>query len=374
MSDATHDAADRITFVVGDTSYVVRRDGGGDVPAQVAESSGGWVARAELPLSGGAIGELVAFDVQVTDAGHHRRLEPAGRDGDAHPRRGVSRTRRRSSAPVPPAIDGEIDGVWSLANTVSTDVAVQGAGGATALVRTLWRANTLYVLAEVTDGTPDVSGSDPWVQDSLEIFLDAGNAKNGPYRFDDTQIRISAENVTSFGTGDVAFQEARLESETASTDDGYVVEAAVSLLEYGGAGTFHGLDFQVNDGSNGVRTSIRTWADPTGLGYQSTARWGVAKLVETDARAADRRCDRVAARRRAPGRTPAPRRSTSSSGRSPRPTGPTGPTCARPRVRPCSTISPRRSPSSASVSARARTRTPWRRRRGISSRCRDCSH
>ena len=70
-----------------------------------------------------------------------------------------------------------------------------------------------------------MSGSDPWVQDSLEIFLDAGNAKNGPYRFDDTQIRISAENVTSFGTGDVAFQEARLESETASTDDGYVVEA-----------------------------------------------------------------------------------------------------------------------------------------------------
>ena len=59
----------------------------------------------------------------------------------------------------------------------------------------------------------------------------------------------------------------------------------MSLLEYGGAGTFHGLDFQVNDGSNGVRTSIRTWADPTGLGYQSTARWGVAKLVETDARA-----------------------------------------------------------------------------------------
>ena len=57
----------------------------------------------------------------------------------------------------------------------------------------------------------------------------------------------------------------------------------MSLLEYGGAGTFHGLDFQVNDGTNGVRTSIRTWADPTGLGYQSTARWGVAKLVARDA-------------------------------------------------------------------------------------------
>ena len=44
------------------------------------------------------------------------------------------------------------------------------------------------------------------------------------------------------------------------------------------------LDFQVNDGTGGARTSIRNWADPTGLGYQSTARWGVVKLVDADAR------------------------------------------------------------------------------------------
>ena len=103
-------------------------------------------------------------------------------------------------------------------------------------MRTLWDDDTLYVLAEVTDATPDVSGSDPWVQDSLEIFLDGGNFKNGPYRFDDTQIRINSRTSMSFGTGDVAFQEARLESATAPTDDGYVVEASISLLEYGGAG------------------------------------------------------------------------------------------------------------------------------------------
>ena len=61
--------------------------------------------------------------------------------------------------------------------------------------------------------------------------------------------------------------------------DGYVVEASISLLEAGGMGTFHGLDFQVNDATAGVRTSIRNWADPTGLGYQSTSRWGVGRLV-----------------------------------------------------------------------------------------------
>lgn len=83
----------------------------------------------------------------------------------------------------------------------------------------------------------------------------------------------------SFGTGDEPFQRARVESATTRTETGYLVEVAVSLLESGGAGSFQGLDLQVNDASNGARTSIRNWADPSGAGYQSTARWGVAQLV-----------------------------------------------------------------------------------------------
>ncbi|GAB3838159.1 hypothetical protein GCM10029963_03930 [Micromonospora andamanensis] len=63
------------------------------------------------------------------------------------------------------------------------------------------------------------------------------------------------------------------------TGTGYTVEAAISLLEYGGLGTFHGLDFQVNDASDGARTSIRNWAEQNGEGYQTTARWGVGRLV-----------------------------------------------------------------------------------------------
>jgi hypothetical protein len=154
--------------------------------------------------------------------------------------------------------------------------------GASAVIRTLWQDNTLYVLAHVTDPILDDTGSDPWTEDSVEIYVDAGNVKNGSYRFDDTQIRINFNNVTSFGTGDEAFQANRLTSATNVVADGYVVEASVSLLEAGGAGTFHGLDFQVNDASGGVRTSIRNWADPTGLGYQSTSRWGVGRLLARD--------------------------------------------------------------------------------------------
>jgi endo-1,4-beta-xylanase len=182
-------------------------------------------------------------------------------------------------AAATPAIDGTVDGAWADANAVTTAKEISGTGGAIATVRTLWQGQTLYVLAEVADPIVDVSGSDPWVQDSVEIFVDGGNFKNGSYRFDDTQIRINADNAVSFGTGDEAFQAGRLQSAAVRTPTGYTIEAAISLLEYGGLGTFHGLDFQVNDGTAGTRTAIRNWADPTGLGYQTTARWGVGQLV-----------------------------------------------------------------------------------------------
>ena len=280
VADATVDAADAITLLLDGTSYTVRRDGTGDTPAEVVQTPTGWAAVVELPLPGATLGQLVDFDVQVTDGVVTHGWNQPGAVGTLTLVEPVSYTEAVEAGPAP-VVDGGIDSVWNTANSVSTDVLVEGAAdGATADVRTLWDDGTLYVLAEVTDSTPDLSGSDPWVQDSLEIFLDGGNFKNGPYRFDDTQIRINSANVVSFGTGDVAFQQARLDSATTSTPDGYVVEASISLLEYGGIGTFHGLDFQVNDGTGGVRTSIHTWADPTGIGYQTTARWGVVKLVE----------------------------------------------------------------------------------------------
>ena len=87
-------------------------------------------------------------------------------------------------------------------------------------------------------------------------------------------------------------QDARLTSATALTDTGYVVELAVTLrgqsggqndVPLGGAETFQGLDFQVNDGRDGSRYAVHTWADPKGTGYQDTSRWGVGHLVETPA-------------------------------------------------------------------------------------------
>ncbi|MFI2296528.1 endo-1,4-beta-xylanase [Isoptericola sp. NPDC019571] len=285
VTDADPDDADAVTFDVDGAPTTVGRDGtvtGPDGAAAVVEASDdGYVVVAHLPLAGAVEGGTAGLDVRVSDGATTSGWNTPGSLGTLTLLEGLSYL-EVAEATTAPQVDGVVDDAWADASAVSTDRQIEGDGGATATVRTLWSGDTLYVLAEVADPTPDVSGSDPWVQDSVEIFLDAGNAKNGAYRDVDTQIRISAENVTSFGTGDEAAQAARLTSATAAVDGGYVVEAAVDLLGAGGAGTFHGLDFQVNDGTAGARTAVRDWADPTGTGYQSTARWGVGRLVAAE--------------------------------------------------------------------------------------------
>ncbi|WP_380169016.1 endo-1,4-beta-xylanase [Jannaschia sp. R86511] len=280
VEDPDVEAGDSVELVVGEQSWTVARDGSGDADAVVTQTDGGWSAVVRLPVAGLAEGDQVQFDLRATDGEETVGWNLAGALGTLTLVEPLSYTEVPETA-VTPEIDGEVDAAWAAADVITTDKQIEGTGGATAEVRTLWQGTTLYVLAEVADPVLDASGSDPWIQDSVEIFLDAGNVRSGPYRYDDTQIRISYENAVSFGTGDEAFQVNRLRSETSVVDGGYVVEAAISLLDSSGVGTFHGFDVQVNDASNGARTSIRSWADPTGQGYQTTSRWGVAQLVGT---------------------------------------------------------------------------------------------
>lgn len=278
VDDAVAEAADGVEIEIGSATYAVGRDGTGDAPAVVTERGDGYDIVVEAPLDGAAINDTLQADVRVVDGSEVSGWNTPGALGT------LTLVEELSFASIPeagdaPVIDGERDAAWDGAAVLTTDKEVSGTGGAIGTFHTLWRDQTLYLYAEIADPVVDVTGSDPWIQDSVEIYLDAGNAKNGAYRYDDTQIRINAENVVSFGTGDETFQANRVDSATSIVDGGYVVEVAISLLEYGGEGTFHGLDVQVNDAAAGARQAIRNWADPTGAGYQSTARWGVAELV-----------------------------------------------------------------------------------------------
>ncbi|RAZ33006.1 endo-1,4-beta-xylanase [Microbacterium sp. SMR1] len=264
---------------------------GGDLAGRTVEADGAFYSVVQLPHEAPAVGATAAFDVRVFGAdGLVGSWNSAGATGQ------LTFYEELSYLEIPRAdtitVDAVVDDAWADAPRIETAKRVEGdATGATATVRTLWRDNVLYTLFEVVDPEIDTSNSDPWNRDGVEIFLDLGNTKSGAYGPNDTQIRITVDGDVTFGTGNEALQRSRLlESATARTANGYIVEAAIDLVgqsggqsdvPLGGAGTFQGFDAQVNDARGGSRFAVHTWAEPTGTGYQTTSRWGVLHLVES---------------------------------------------------------------------------------------------
>ncbi len=273
VEDATPQASDSVQLQVGDTIVDIDRD-----DAQITTATG-WSTVAVVPLTAATEGSLVLFDVRIIDNGSVRSAwnspDVLGTLTLLEPLSFVEIV----ETPDAVVVDGVIDDAWDQATVIETDKQVFGTTGATAEVRTLWRGNLLYVLMEVTDPVIDLEGTDPWTKDSVEIYLDSGNFKNGSYRYDDLQLRVDADNGVTIGAVDENFQLPRLQTATARTTTGYLVEVSIDLLGGAGPQTVHGLDFQVNDGFEGNRVSIRNWADPSGQGYLSTSRWGVGQLV-----------------------------------------------------------------------------------------------
>ena len=241
----------------------------------------------QLPLATPvAEGGTLPFDVRVVDGDEHGRVEHAGRD--AARSRSSSRCRTlevAAAATAPERSTATIDAAWADAAAVAHGQADQRAPAAPSRdVRTLWKDNTLYVLAEVTDPVVDVTGTDPWIQDSVEIYVDAGQLQERLVpvrRHADPDQRGQRRVVRHRRRGVPA--EPRDQRRRAAPTTGYVVEASISLLEDGGARHLprRGLPGQRRQRRRAAPRSTN-WADPTGAGYQSTARWGVAQLVEAD--------------------------------------------------------------------------------------------
>lgn len=305
VADAMVDAGDVVEFYVDDTNakageyqagdahYLIGRDGsttGDPAASAVTATADGYQVEAALPLATpGELGRDVGFDIRITDGQTGERVswsdQSHEQDTDTSRWGTLSLIEAVDHVEIPHttgtlAVDGEIEAAWDTAATVRTDVLVEGsADGAKADVRLLWDEQRLYVLAEVTDPQLDAGSSNPWEQDSVEIFVDPANAKNGPFLREDGQYRINFENAQSI-SGELDAIGENLNSAAAVTETGYLIEATVELPTAPSVGSFIGLELQVNDGTDGVRTAVHTWHDPTGQSFQNTTRWGVARLVE----------------------------------------------------------------------------------------------
>ena len=300
VQDNTNDAGDTVevfvdenngktsTYEPDDARHIIQRGASNAIPAVVRPLPNGYRVEAAIPLKSPAVlKQNIGFDLRITDASGAQIVlawnDPTRSQNTDTSKFGTLRLVEAVKAAEvlrgTPRVDAAEDLVWKEAAPLTTNTWVQGTTGATATLRLLWDATHLYVYAHVRDPLLSKASSNPWEQDSLELFVDQNNAKTVSYQADDGQYRVNYSNERSFGG---AASSANFVTATRVVSDGYIVEAAITLdALQAQPGALIGFDAQVNDDSTGTgaRTSTVTWSDPTGQSYQNTARLGVLQLA-----------------------------------------------------------------------------------------------
>jgi endo-1,4-beta-xylanase len=183
-----------------------------------------------------------------------------------------------------PEIDGKIDQAWKEAPRVEVIKAVDalltidGDKMATASVRVLWDADHVYALWQVKDANLSAQASDPWAQDSVEIFLDENQKRTAWYESDDAQYRVSCEGTLSGqGTG---FDQSNLKAAARKTKNGYVVEMSIKIQEAKlESGRKLGVELQVNDDpGTGERGAVAKWNHTEDDSWEDTSNFGTLLL------------------------------------------------------------------------------------------------
>ena len=169
-----------------------------------------------------------------------------------------------------PKIDGKIDAMWSEAKPIVPKYS-STKENTKATFRAMWDDKALYILAQVQDENITKDSTNPYEQDSMEIFLDQSNDKTKEFGADDLQFRINFANERTADKGDIA----RLYSKTSVLDGGYVIEARIAWDNYipENEKTI-GIELQINDGKGASRAGTINVFDSTGNAWQNTAVFG----------------------------------------------------------------------------------------------------
>lgn len=173
-----------------------------------------------------------------------------------------------------PVIDGKVDAAWSKAQVVTPRYVTDNIG-TTATFRTLWDDNAIYILAEVKDKNMSVESDTPYMQDSLEIFLDENNDKTQEYGIDDLHFRVNYKNSQSVDVGNAE----RFYTSTKKVKGGYLVEARVALNAKPLDGKVLGIELQINEAKDTERIGTINIFDSTGSAWNDTNKFGEVLLT-----------------------------------------------------------------------------------------------
>ncbi len=215
-------------------------------------------------------------------------------------------------APKSPVIDGNEDEAWARVprTKIKTSITSFGSGekasapsapeDLSASFRAMWDENNLYLLVDVTDdklvndNSPDQAVTVPtgstvipwWYDDSVEIYLDADNAKSAEYDKNDVHIRLNwnaTKPVMHLYNQNIETQLPGVAFAMVATAKGYRSEIKLPWAAFGvkaSLGARIGLDVHVNDDDDGSeRDSKITWNDSQDIAWQSPQAFGTAELA-----------------------------------------------------------------------------------------------
>ena len=170
-----------------------------------------------------------------------------------------------------PVVDGKVDGIWDRVRSVKPRYNTSN-DGTTAKFKTMWDDNALYILAQVKDSTLSVASTNPYEQDSMEVFIDENNDKTKEFGVDDLQFRINYLNTKTADKGDVN----RLYSKTTQVDGGYIIEARIEFTDKTKIANDQvlGIELQINAAKGPSRIGVLNVFDGSGNAWQNTCVFG----------------------------------------------------------------------------------------------------
>lgn len=174
-------------------------------------------------------------------------------------------------------VDGRKENAWNVCTRYKLENPVFGDDGATAGFYAFCDENKLYLLIEVHDNTPQLSGEIPTRCDCVEVFLNEDGEKSERYHAGDSHYIVERNGSLDERSG----ADRRLvEYNVISDDDGYVVEIGIrwSLDPEERANEF-GLDIRVNDSQTaGERNYIVQWSDTSMMTHEDLSHIGTIRI------------------------------------------------------------------------------------------------
>jgi len=231
----------------------------------------------DLPPASELFGPIVQLSQMLSEAKQRALAEKS--------RAGIPAGIRKADRPV--VIDGTAEALWSQAREYKIGNVIYSPVSSdkdfSASYKTLWDADNLYVMVEVTDDSLKNDSDEFWQDDAVEVFIDADNSKSERYGDDDYQFHFGwAEANPVMGesqhgrTDGVKFAVGR-------ADAGYRVEIKFPWSTLGtkpSAGTKIGLDVHVNDDDDGGdRDSKLTWHGKEDNAWQTPRAFGTGELA-----------------------------------------------------------------------------------------------